>query len=223
MNLLNVMLKHGCKRIVFSSSAGVYGEPETLPIAEEASTKPKNPYGETKLMFEKILEWYRKAYGLEYTSLRYFNAAGAEEEYGEDHNPETHLIPIIMRVALGKIKEVEVFGTDYPTKDGTCIRDYIHVSDLAKAHVLALKKTGIYNLGSENGYTVKEVIKTAREVTGKEIPVKESARRPGDPAILVASSEKIKRELGWNAKYGLKDIISSAWEWHKKNPNGYKK
>lgn len=223
LNLLNVMVKNGCKRIVFSSSAGVYGNPKSLPITEEAETKPTNPYGDTKLMFEKFLEAYNKAYGLEYTALRYFNAAGAEEDYGEDHNPETHLIPIILQVALGKRKEIELYGTDYPTKDGTCIRDYIHVLDLAKAHVLALKKTGVYNLGSEKGYSVKEIIEVAREVTGKEIPVKESARRPGDPIALVASSEKIKKELGWEAEHDIKDIIKSAWVWHKKNPEGYKK
>ena len=223
VNLLNVMLDNGCKQIVFSSSAGVYGNPKTIPIAEDAETKPTNPYGESKLIFEKILEGYKKAYGLKYTSLRYFNAAGADEDYGEDHKPESHLIPIILQVALGKRKEVEVFGTDYPTKDGTCIRDYVHVSDLAKAHVSALKREGVYNLGSEKGYSVREVINVAKEVTGKNIAVKESERRPGDPAMLIASSEKIRKELGWKAEYGLKDIMKSAWQWHKKHPDGYKK
>lgn len=221
INLLNVMLDNGCKRIVFSSSAGVYGSPKTVPIVEDNETKPVNPYGESKLMFEKILEGYKKAYGLKYTILRYFNAAGADEEYGEDHNPESHLIPIILQVALGKRKEIEVFGTDYPTKDGTCIRDYVHVSDLAKAHILALKKEEVYNLGSEKGYSVREVINAAKEITGKEIVVRESGRRPGDPAVLIASSEKIKKELGWKAEYGLKDILKSAWQWHKKHPDGY--
>lgn len=223
VNLLNVMLDNGCKRIVFSSSAGVYGNPKTVPIAEDAETRPINPYGESKIMFERILECYRKAYGLKYTSLRYFNAAGADESYGEYHKPESHLIPIILQVALGKRKEIEIYGTDYPTKDGTCIRDYVHVSDLAKAHVLALKREGVYNLGSEKGYSVREVINVAKEITGKDIVVKESERRPGDPAMLIASSEKIREELGWKAEYGLKDIIKSAWQWHNKHPDGYKK
>ncbi|MDP2906400.1 MAG: UDP-glucose 4-epimerase GalE [Nanoarchaeota archaeon] len=223
VNLLNVMLDNDCKRIVFSSSAGVYGNPKTVPIAEDAETRPTNPYGESKLMFEKVLEGYRKAYGLKYTSLRYFNAAGADEDYGEDHKPESHLIPVILQVALGKRKEIEVFGTDYPTKDGTCVRDYVHVSDLAKAHVLALKKEGIYNLGSEKGYSVREVINVAKEITSKNIVVKESNKRPGDPAMLIASSEKIREELGWKAEHGLKEIMKSAWQWHKKHPNGYKK
>lgn len=223
LNLLNTMLKNDCKKIIFSSSAAVYGNPKEIPITEEAETKPTNPYGYSKLMFEMFLESYKKAYGLEYTSLRYFNAAGAEEDHGEDHNPETHLIPIILQVALGKKKEIEIYGTDYPTKDGTCIRDYIHVSDLAKAHILALSKNGIYNLGSEKGHSVKEVIDAVEEVTGKEIPTRESDRRQGDPVTLIASSEKIKKELGWKAEYNLKDIIKSAWIWHKKNPKGHKK
>ncbi len=221
VNLLNVMLDNGCEKIVFSSSAGVYGNPKTVPIVEDAETKPSNPYGDSKLMFEKILECYHNAYKLKYASLRYFNAAGADEDYGEDHKPESHLIPIILQVALGKRKEIEIFGTDYLTKDGTCIRDYVHVSDLAKAHVLALEKEGIYNLGSEKGYSVREIVSVAREVTGKDILVKESGRRPGDPATLVASSERIKRELGWKAEYSIKDVIKSAWQWHKKHPNGY--
>lgn len=221
INLLNAMLKHDCKRIVFSSSAGVYGNPKKVPIVEDAETNPVNPYGKTKLMFEKILESYGKAYGLKYTSLRYFNAAGADDDYGEDHKPESHLMPIILQVALGKRKLVEVYGTDYPTKDGTCIRDYVHVSDLARAHVLALKKEGIYNLGSEKGYSVREIINAAEEIIGKKILVKESGRRPGDPAVLVASSEKIKRELGWKAEHDIKDILKSAWQWHKKHPDGY--
>lgn len=223
VNLLNVMLDNGCKRIVFSSSAGVYGNPKKVPIVENAETMPTNPYGESKLMFEKILECYRKAYGLKYTSLRYFNAAGADEDYGEYHKPESHLIPIILQVALGKRKEIEIYGTDYPTKDGTCIRDYVHVSDLAKAHILALRKEGVYNLGSEKGYSVREVINVAKEVTGKNIVVRESGKRPGDPAMLIASSEKIRKELGWKAEYGLNDIIKSAWQWHNKHPDGYKK
>lgn len=222
INLLDIMLDHGCKKIVFSSSAAVYGNPKTVPITEDAETKPVNPYGESKLMFEKVLEDYRKAYGLKYASLRYFNAAGADEDYGEDHKPESHLTPIILQAALGKREKIEVYGTDYATKDGTCVRDYIHVLDLARAHILALEKEGVYNLGSEKGYSVKEVINVAREVTGKDIPVKESGRRPGDPATLIASSEKIKKELGWKAEYDIKDIMKSAWQWHKKHPKGYK-
>jgi len=221
--LLRVMVRYGCKKIVFSSSAGVYGNPQRVPIKEDDETKPVNPYGETKIMFEKILEDYKKEYGLKFTALRYFNAAGADDEYGEDHRPESHLIPIILQVALGKRENIEVYGTDYPTKDGTCVRDYVHVSDLANAHILALKKEGIYNLGSEKGYSVKEVIEMAKKVTGKNITVKESARRSGDPAVLVASSAKIKKDLGWKAEYGLKEIIKSAWDWHCKNPAGYKK
>jgi len=223
INLLNVMLKNDCKKIVFSSSAAVYGEPKKVPIKEGDETNPTNPYGESKLMFEKIMDWYSKAYGLNYTSLRYFNAAGCDEEYGEDHDPETHLIPLIIKTALGQRKEIEIYGTDYPTEDGTCIRDYIHVSDLADAHILALDKNGIYNLGSNKGYSVKQIIDTVKEITKKDIFVKEVEKRPGDPAVLVADSEKIKKELGWKAKYELKGIIKSAWIWHKKNPNGYKK
>jgi len=223
VSLLKMMLDNGCKKIVFSSSAAVYGNPKTVPIIEDAETKPTSPYGETKLMFERILEEHKKSHNLKYTSLRYFNAAGADEDYGEDHKSESHLIPIILQVALGKRKEIEIFGTDYPTKDGSCIRDYVHVSDLAKAHILALKKEGVYNLGSEKGYSVREVISIAKEITGKNIAVKESSRRPGDPAVLVASSEKIRKELGWKAEYDLKSIIQSAWQWRKKHPDGYKK
>lgn len=223
INLLNTMLKNDCKKIVFSSSAAVYGEPKNTPIKEGDETKPTNPYGESKLMFEKIMEWYSKAYGLGYASLRYFNAAGCDEEYGEHHEPETHLIPIIMQAALGQRKEIEIYGTDYQTKDGTCIRDYIHVLDLADAHILALDKNGIYNLGSEKGCSVKEIIEMVRKITGKEVPTKKVSRRAGDPAVLVASSEKIRKELGWKAKYELKDIIKSAWLWHKKHPKGYRK
>ncbi|MBL7100360.1 MAG: UDP-glucose 4-epimerase GalE [Nanoarchaeota archaeon] len=221
INLLNIMLKNNCKKIVFSSSAAVYGEPKRNPIKEEDETKPINPYGESKLMFEKIMAWYSKAYGLNYTSLRYFNAAGCDTDYGEHHDPETHLIPIVIKTALGQKKEIQVYGTDYPTEDGTCIRDYIHVSDLAEAHILALNKNGIYNMG-ENECSVKKIIEIARKITGEEIPVKEVDRRPGDPAVLIASSEKIKKEFGWEAKHDIKDIIKSAWQWHKKNPEGYK-
>lgn len=222
ISLLKVMLDNDCKKIVFSSSAAVYGSPKTVPIIEDAETRPTSPYGESKLMFERILEGHKKSHNLKYTSLRYFNAAGADEDYGEDHNPESHLIPIVLQVALGKRKEIEVYGTDYPTKDGTCVRDYVHVSDLAKAHILALKREGVYNLGSEKGYSVREVINAAKEITGKCVAVKESERRPGDPAMLIASSEKIREELGWKAEYRLKDIIRSAWQWRNKHPDGYK-
>ncbi|MBU4502181.1 MAG: UDP-glucose 4-epimerase GalE [Nanoarchaeota archaeon] len=221
-SLLDAMLKNGCKKIVFSSSAAVFGEPKSVPIKENDPTIPTNPYGESKLMFENIMKWYSKAYGLEYTSLRYFNAAGCDEEYGEHHDPETHLIPIIIQVALGQRDYISIFGNDYPTDDGTCIRDYVHVSDLADAHILALRKNGIYNLGSNEGYSVKDIIEAAREITGHKIPAKESHRRPGDPAVLVADSSKIKKELGWNPQHDLKSIIKSAWLWHQKNPEGYK-
>ena len=222
INLLGLMLKNNCKKIVFSSSAAVYGNPKKTPIKEEDETKPTNPYGDSKLMFEKIMESYSKAYGLNYTSLRYFNAAGCEEDYGEDHNPETHLIPIIIKTVLGQRKEIQIYGTDYPTEDGTCVRDYVHVSDLAEAHILALNKNGIYNLGGEKGYSVKEIINLTEEITGEKIPVNNSERRLGDPAILIASSEKAEKELGWKPKHDINSIIKSAWIWHKKNPEGYK-
>lgn len=217
--LLDSMLAVGVKRIVFSSTAAVYGEPEAQPIFENALTIPTNPYGETKLAFERALHWNETAYGLRYASLRYFNAAGATARCGEDHDPETHLIPIALQVAAGKRAHVEIYGDDYPTPDGTCIRDYIHVVDLARAHILALEvlneRSAIYNLGcGGDGYSVREVIETARRVTGREIPVRVGPRRAGDPAVLIASSEKIKSELGWKPRFqDLEVIIESAWKW----------
>jgi UDP-glucose 4-epimerase len=225
--LLDAMREANVSRLVFSSTAATYGEPEKQPIEEDAPANPTNPYGQSKLAFEQVMRWYDEAYGLRYASLRYFNAAGASILFGESHDPETHLIPIALQVAAGELAGIEVYGEDYPTRDGTCVRDYIHVVDLARAHVLALKVLGqtsrIYNLGcGGNGYSVREVIDTAREVTGKEIPVRIGRRRAGDPATLVASSEKIKRELGWTPQYqDLRIIIESAWRWRLAHPQGY--
>jgi UDP-glucose 4-epimerase len=225
--LLETMLKTGVKRFVFSSTAALYGEPESTPIRETDTLRPTNAYGESKLLTERMLEWMHRIHGLRYASLRYFNAAGAAGEIGEAHHPESHLIPLVLQVALGKRKSISIYGTDYPTRDGTCVRDYVHVLDLAQAHVLALqaldeRKQLIYNLGNGRGFTVREVIETARRVSGHEIPVEEAPRRPGDPAVLVASSEKIQRELGWTPKFAdLETIIASAWEWHRTHPNGY--
>ncbi|PLT31049.1 UDP-glucose 4-epimerase GalE [Peribacillus deserti] len=228
--LVSVMLKHDVKKIVFSSTAATYGEPEQVPIFEDDATNPTSPYGETKLAMEKMFRWCDGAYGLKSVSLRYFNAAGAHPDgiIGEDHTPESHLIPIILQVALGQREHIGIFGDDYPTEDGTCIRDYIHVMDLANAHWLALKQlrshneSGVFNLGNGKGFSVKEVIETSREVTGHEIPEVVSERRAGDPAILIASSEKAQKVLGWKPKYNdLKTIIKTAWKWHKANPNGY--
>ncbi len=217
--LLDAMRDCGVKRIVFSSTAATYGEPEAQPIFESAPTNPTNPYGESKLAFEKAMHWYEQAYALRYASLRYFNAAGASEKCGEDHDPETHIIPITLQVAAGKRPHVEIYGDDYPTADGTCVRDYIHVIDLARAHILALdvlsERSAIYNLGcGGDGYSVRDVIDTARRVTGKEIPVRMGPRRAGDPAVLIASSDKIKSELGWQPQFqDLGVIIESAWRW----------
>ena len=217
--LLDAMRDCGISRIVFSSTAATYGEPESQPIFESAPTNPTNTYGETKLAFERAMHWYERAHGLRYASLRYFNAAGASEKCGEDHDPETHIIPITLQAATGKRAYVEIFGDDYPTSDGTCIRDYIHVIDLARAHILALdvlsERSAIYNLGcGGDGYSVRDVIETARRVTGKEIPVRMGQRRAGDPAVLIASSDKIKTELGWQPQFqDLGVIIESAWKW----------
>lgn len=230
MCLLKKLVKYGVNKIVFSSTAATYGEPERIPIKEDDKTFPTNPYGETKLAVEKMLKWCDNAYGIKHVVLRYFNVAGADESgvIGEDHNPETHLIPLILQVPLGKREFIEIYGDDYDTKDGTCVRDYIHVTDLADAHILALDKlrrdssSAIYNLGNGEGFTVNEVVETARKVTGHPIPAKVVARRPGDPAKLVASSDKIINELGWNPKHNLlEEIIESAWKWHKSNPNGF--
>jgi UDP-glucose 4-epimerase len=228
--LLENMKKYGVEYIVFSSTAATYGEPENIPILESDRTLPTNPYGETKLTVERALKWADNAYGIKYASLRYFNAAGAHisGNIGEDHSPETHLIPIIMQVALGQRDAISIFGNDYSTPDGTCIRDYIHVTDLSTAHILALdklKKTNesiICNLGNGKGFSVKEVIDIAREVTGRNIKEAVAPRRQGDPAVLVASSEKAQTELGWEPKYAqLETIIETAWNWHKSHPNGY--
>jgi UDP-glucose 4-epimerase len=223
LSLLESMLATGHDRLVFSSTAACYGEPETTPILEDAKLQPTNPYGESKLLVEHMLRWINLAHNFKYASLRYFNVAGAIEGYGEAHEPESHLIPLILDVALGKRANIKIFGRDYPTKDGTCVRDYIHVRDLAEAHLLALgalsdtKSRLIYNIGNGQGFTVREVIDSARRVTGRPIAVEELDRRPGDPAVLVASSEKIKAELGWRPKYAeLDQIIASAWEWHQK-------
>ncbi|RWZ58540.1 UDP-glucose 4-epimerase GalE [Halobacillus fulvus] len=230
--LLKAMVKHGVKRIVFSSTAAVYGEPDQVPIQETDRTEPGNPYGETKLAIEKMLKWTEQAHGLEYVVLRYFNVAGADPEgrIGEDHRPETHLIPIILQVAQGKRDKIMIFGDDYPTKDGTCIRDYIHVHDLVNAHLLAIDKlektggSGTFNLGNGQGFTVKEVIESARRVTGHEIPAEVAPRRAGDPAQLVASSEQAIRELGWKPEYAeLDTMVKHAWDWFQNNPDGYEK
>ena len=225
--LLDGMLACGVKKIVFSSTAAVYGEPEKQPISESDPTNPTNPYGESKLAFERAMHWYEHAHGLKYASLRYFNAAGATENCGEVHDPETHLIPITLQAAAGKRSHVEIYGEDYPTPDRTCVRDYIHVVDLARAHILALdvlsERSATYNLGcGGDGYSVREVIETARRVTGKEIPVRVGPRRPGDPAVLIASSDRIKDELAWEPQFqDLRLIIESAWRWMQAHPDGY--
>ncbi|KPB05733.1 UDP-glucose 4-epimerase GalE [Bacillus sp. CHD6a] len=230
MCLLNVMKNNNVNKIVFSSTAATYGEPTNIPILEDDETNPTNTYGETKLAMEKMMKWFERGYGIRYVSLRYFNAAGADETgmVGEDHNPETHLIPLILQVPLGKRDKVFIFGDDYPTLDGTCIRDYIHVMDLASAHHLSLQylrenqSSDIFNLGNGNGYSVKEVIDVARQVTKHSIPAEVKERRVGDPAILIASSDKAKDVLGWIPKFGsLEKIITDAWKWHVNNPTGY--
>ena len=223
LTLLEAMLATGHDRLVFSSTAACYGEPVSTPILEDAKLEPTNPYGESKLLVEHMLRWFNRIHGFRYASLRYFNVAGAIEGYGEAHEPESHLIPLVLDVALGRRASIKIFGQDYPTRDGTCIRDYIHVKDLADAHLLALAaletqdRLGglIYNIGNGQGFTVREVIDSARRVTGQPIPVEECPRREGDPAVLVASSEKIKQDLGWQPRYANLDaIIASAWEWH---------
>ena len=229
LTLLRVMLKHQVSRFVFSSTAAVYGEPQSVPIVEEHPLSPTNPYGESKLIVERMLAWFHGAHGLRYASLRYFNAAGATPARGEAHRSESHLIPLILQVPLGQREAISIFGTDYPTKDGTCIRDYIHVDDLASAHVLALQglethETLICNLGSGSGFSVREIVAIARKVTGHAIPVNECPRRAGDPAVLIASSDKIRRVLGWNPQHSdVESIVASAWQWHKSHPQGYRK
>ena len=227
LNLLNAMRDCEVRKLVFSSTAATYGEPEKQPIEETDQTNPTNPYGETKLAFERALRWYENAYGLRYASLRYFNAAGASKRFGEWHDPETHLIPLVLHAAKGTRADVQIFGDDYPTRDGTCVRDYIHVIDLAHAHVLALnileERSAIYNLGcGGDGYSVTEVIDAARKVTGSKIPTRTVPRRAGDPAVLIASSAKIKTELGWQPRFqDLRLIIQSAWDWLTRHPRGY--
>ena len=224
VNLSEAMLKADVGRIVFSSTCATYGQPEKVPITEDEKQKPENPYGESKLQFEKVLNWYRELHGMKATFLRYFNACGATDKFGEDHDPETHLIPIVLQVALGKREYVKIFGEDYDTPDGSCVRDYIHIADLAQAHILALETEhdGPYNLGNGTGFSVKEVIQAAREVTGHEIPAVKAERRPGDPAKLIAGADKVRNVLGWNPEYpDLKDIIASAWQWHQAHPDGY--
>ena len=224
LTLLKVMNRYNVKKFIFSSSAAVYGMPDKVPIEEEAPKKPINPYGWTKLMVEQILQDYDRAYNLKSICFRYFNAAGADPdgEIGEAHNPETHLIPLIIDAALGKRESIKIYGTDYDTKDGTCIRDYIHVNDLARAHILGLKmlldggKSDVFNLGSESGFSVREIIDIVKKVTEKDFKVIETERRPGDPAVLVAKSEKAKRILGWKIEYSIEEIIKTAWNWHQK-------
>lgn len=230
MKLVQNLRDLGVSRLVFSSSAATYGEPQSIPINEDHPTRPSNPYGETKLAFERLLHWQHRAHGFRSVSLRYFNAAGAGfgGEVGEDHDPETHLIPLLLRVALGKSAAFELLGDDYPTPDGTCVRDFVHVEDLARAHLLALQalqggwQGGTFNLGSESGYSVREVVELAQEVTGCDIPVHVGPRRAGDPPSLVASSRRIREELGWKPALGhLRDILTTAWEWHRRRPDGY--
>ena len=222
LTLLEAMVKSNLKRLVFSSTAAVYGEPVSTPIMEDAALLPTNAYGESKLLVEQMLSWMQRIHGLHYASLRYFNVAGAIPGRGEAHEPESHIIPLILDVALGRRRSIKIFGQDYPTPDGTCIRDYIHVQDLAEAHLLAFQALEqrdrmIYNLGNGHGFTVRQVVESARRITGHPIPVEEVPRRPGDPAVLIAGSAKIEHELGWKPKYTqLDDIMSSAWEWHQR-------
>jgi UDP-glucose 4-epimerase len=224
LNLLDAVVATGVQRIIFSSTCAIFGPPERVPIDETAHPRPVSPYGESKLAFEKILRWYGEIHALKFVSLRYFNAAGATENLGEDHRPETHLIPNVLKVALGQSPNVEIYGTDYETPDGTCIRDYIHIVDLARAHILALgaAANGFYNLGTGGGSSVREVIAACRKITGRKIETIEKPRRPGDPPRLIASSEKIKKELGWQPRFqSLDAIVESAWKWHLKFPDGY--
>jgi UDP-glucose 4-epimerase len=226
IHLLDAMRAADVKKIVFSSTCATYGQPEKLPMTEDTPQRPTNPYGESKLMFEKMLRWCGELYGMNWVALRYFNAAGATKKFGEDHTPESHIIPNVLNVALGKSDKVMIFGDDYDTPDGTCIRDYIHIADLAEAHIIALEgqHKGAYNLGTGHGFSVKELIDTARQITGHPIKAEVSPRRPGDPARLVAAADKAKKELGWTPKYpDLKTIIQHAWDWHKAHPKGYAK
>lgn len=227
INLIDSAISHGVERFILSSTANLFDEPDTIPISEKEKIVPGSPYGESKFFVERILHWAHRTKGLRYAALRYFNAAGCTPVKGEDHDPETHLIPLVIQVALGQRQSIKIFGDDYPTADGTCVRDYIHVEDLASAHILALealreKEVLHYNLGNGNGFSVKEVVETVREVTGHAIPAEITPRRAGDPATLIADSRRIREDLGWNPKYpDLKSIVQSAWDWHVEHPKGY--
>ena len=226
LNLLQSIVEHGVKRVILSSTANLFDQPERMPIDESERIIPGSPYGESKFILERILHWLDRICGVRFACLRYFNAAGATSTRGEDHDPELHLIPLVLQVALGKREKVSIFGDDYPTRDGTCVRDYIHVIDLAQAHILALGAldggSRFYNLGNGEGFTVKEVIDKAREITGRAIRADAAPRRAGDPAVLVAASNKIRKELGWAPRYPhVREIIESAWQWHRANPDGY--
>ncbi len=224
INLLDAMVNNDVKKFIFSSTCAIFGIPEEMPVHEDLPKAPINPYGESKLMFERVLHWYRQLHGVEHVALRYFNAAGASETYGEHHRVETHLIPNILMVALGKKEKVDILGTDYPTPDGTCIRDYVHIKDLAQAHMLALEYGGsdVFNLGTGGGTSVKEAVEACRKITGKEIPAEEKPRREGDPPRLIASSEKAKSTLGWKPEHsGIEEIVETAWKWHQAHPDGY--
>jgi UDP-glucose 4-epimerase len=226
LNLLQSMVEHEVKRMILSSTANLFDQPERMPIDESERVIPGSPYGESKFILERMLHWLDRIYGVRFACLRYFNAAGATSTRGEDHAPELHLIPIVLQVAMGKREKVSIFGADYPTRDGTCVRDYIHVIDLAQAHILALRAldsgSRFYNLGNGQGFSVKEVIDTACQITGQAIPTEVGPRRPGDPAVLVAAGEKVRKELGWVPQFPhVREIIESAWRWHQTNPDGY--
>jgi UDP-glucose 4-epimerase len=224
LNLMNAMVESGCRKLIFSSTCATYGTPERIPMDESLPQLPESVYGESKLLCEKIFQWGEEIHGIECVFLRYFNACGATEKYGEAHSPESHLIPLVLQVALGQRDKIYIFGEDYETRDGTCVRDYIHIKDLAQAHILALKPgiSGAYNLGNGDGYTVREVIDVCREVTGHPIPAEGQPRRPGDCTSLVADATKAKTELGWNPQHAdLKEIVESAWNWHRAHPKGY--
>jgi UDP-glucose 4-epimerase len=226
LNLLQSIVEHGVKRMILSSTANLFDQPERMPIDESERIVPGSPYGESKFILERMLHWVDRIYGAHFACLRYFNAAGATSVRGEDHDPELHLIPLVLQVALGKREKVSIFGDDYPTRDGTCVRDYIHVIDLAQAHILALgaldRGSRFYNLGNGEGFTVKEVIDSARQITGRAIRADVGPRRAGDPAVLVAASDKIRKELGWVPRFPhVREIIESAWRWHRANPDGY--
>jgi UDP-glucose 4-epimerase len=228
LDFLNTLLDGGVNKFIFSSTAAVYGEHVAVPITEAHQMIPINPYGETKLMFERILEWYRRVYGLQYAALRYFNAAGASLQFGEDHHPESHLLPRVLDCVLDPAKEFVIYGQDYPTPDGSCVRDYVHVLDIAQAHILAMNclddegKQGAYNIGSSRGYSVREVVQAVEDVTGRRLKIRIGPRREGDPAVLVASHDRLVQDLGWQSRHSsLRDIVQSAWEWKQKHPQGY--